>query len=89
MVQAGAENAEEGWEGRICVRDLRRRRPEEDLALHSDRTLLLRFPTQGLHTGGTTYLVSFPSFHEIGLLRGEHLEAVGGNVPVVEMMSSG
>ena len=52
MVQAGAENAEEGWEGRICVRDLRRRRPEEDLALHSDRTLLLRFPTQGLHTGG-------------------------------------
>ena len=52
VVQAGAENAEEGWEGRICVRDLRRRRPEEDLALHSDCTLLLRFSTQGLHTGG-------------------------------------
>ena len=33
------------------------------------------------------YLVSLRSFHEIG--RGEHLEAVGGNVPVVEMMSSG
>ena len=35
------------------------------------------------------YLVSLRSFHEIGLLRVEHLEAVGGNVPVVEMMSSG